>query len=457
MDKITLDKDYIDSMNNLLGDEARSFFAEYSKPAYSALRLNTKYVLSEAMDEIRKYTIDAVPWSYDGYYTSGTPGHNVLHEAGAYYIQEPSAMAVVGQIRVSPDDVVLDLCAAPGGKTTTLSTLLTGGVLVSNEIVPNRARVLSDNVIRLGLDNVIVLNESSHNLASKLPSAFNKVLVDAPCSGEGMFRKDPDAISEWSSDIVSSCAERSYDILCDAYTLTRAGGTITYSTCTFELDENERNIAKFLDTHPDCTLLDPIMYDGFTQGVDVDNTGRCTKCIRLYPNRIKGEGHFIATILKSGNDDRYIPRSKTRCDRRAIDAFYKFCSVYDIKYHFYDNYTTFGDELYSVPLNINLEKVKVVSPGIDLGTYSKGVFTPSHHLAKILSRDTFPHIIDLDHSDTIRYLSGEVLKCDEDNISGWVLLSYLGLPLGFGKASGGVIKNHYPKHLRLRNPEIFRQ
>lgn len=441
-----LKKDFLDRMKNILHDEYDEFLASYNLPAYHGLRINTLKTNYDKLSKICDYLTTPIPWSIDGYYYQGQAGKSILHEAGCYYIQEPSAMSPITQMGIREGDIVLDLCAAPGGKSTYIASLLNNtGVLFSNEIVATRAKILSSNIERMGIKNAIVTNESPLKLSQIFVNYFDKILVDAPCSGEGMFRKDPNAILEWSVDNVKMCADRSYDILEKAFAMLKVGGTLTYSTCTFSLDENEMNIIRFLDNHPNSQIVEPKMFDGFCKGVDVDNSGRGSLCIRLYPHKIKGEGHFVATIKKLDDENTtFRPNQKMKADKSAISAFKEFAKRFDINYTPY--FYSFGKELYNLPIDINLDKIKVVRAGLHLGTFDK-YFEPSHSLAMALNiTDNTPHI-DLNEDQAKQYIAGNILSVDNLQ-NGWYVISFQNISLGWGKVVNEIIKNHYPKGLR---------
>ena len=275
---ITLPKDFEKRMNSQLGDEFDDFIASYNEGKISALRLDDGI----SPEDVFARSLEKVAWCPTGYYYEEdlTPGQHPYHDAGVYYIQDASAMLPAEMLNPVPGDVVLDLCAAPGGKSTQLGKKLAGkGLLVANEIIPSRAKILSENIERLGITNCIVTNEAPENLSNKLPSFFDKILVDAPCSGEGMFRKNPDAMNEWSLDNVKMCADRQDYILDEAVKMLKSGGTIVYSTCTFSPEEDEECIERFLTRHCDFML---------------------TKQERLWPHKIKGEGHFSAVLQHKG-------------------------------------------------------------------------------------------------------------------------------------------------------------
>ena len=282
-------------MKEMLGEEYAAFYASYDLPKYQALRINPLKTERDTFLQQAPFSLNRVPWTTNGYYYSGNdqPGRHPYHEAGVYYIQEPSAMAPAEYLMAEPGERILDLCAAPGGKSTQIACSMQGeGLIVCNEIHPARAKILSENIERMGIKNALVLNETPEQLAERFPVCFDKIMVDAPCSGEGMFRKNEEAGNEWSLDNVKLCADRQDGILDCAYEMLRPGGRMVYSTCTFAPEEDEGSVHRFLERHPDCQIAEGIDSEGFIH----DKEG----CIRLFPHKIEGEGHFAAVITKAG-------------------------------------------------------------------------------------------------------------------------------------------------------------
>ena len=275
-------------MKAFLGNEWDDFLYSYDNNRFQALRFNTLKVQSpeERMRILKVLGISSdkrVSWADEAYYFDENvrPGKHPYHEMGLYYIQEPSAMSAAALLAPKPGMRVLDLCAAPGGKSTQLATYLGDrGLLVSNEINTQRSRILSQNIERMGIKNAIVTNEDSFVLASHFPGFFNAIQVDAPCSGEGMFRKLPEAIEQWSMENVAICATRQKEILDNAAVMLKPGGVIVYSTCTFSKEENEDVIEYFLERHPDFTL---------------------EEMERFWPHKVDGEGHFVAKLVRRGS------------------------------------------------------------------------------------------------------------------------------------------------------------
>ena len=417
---MNLPKEFIQDMQELLGEESKAFFDTYNLPPYKGLRINQLKV-GDAHN--LPFKLEPIPWCNTGYYYNNEeqPGKHILHEIGLYYIQEPSAMAVVEQMHINEGDYVLDLCSAPGGKSTQIAAKLNGtGLLVSNEIIKSRASILSSNIERMGIKNAVVLNEEPKNIAKHFKCFFNKILVDAPCSGEGMFRKNPEAISEWSEENVEMCASRQLDILEEAAKCLIPGGRLVFSTCTFSTKENEGTIGTFIKNHPEFTLL---------------------KTERLYPHKIKGEGHFIAVLEKSAECCAPI-KNWINKDIKQNPDFIKFVKDtlnVDIKYNL-----VFGDNLYLSPIT-KLDGLKVVRPGLHLGELKKNRFEPSHSLALALKKEDFKNIEELTEAEAENFIKGLTIA---SNKVGWGVACVNGYPIGWFKGDGSVGKNHYPKGLR---------
>lgn len=429
---INLPEQFIQQMKEILNDEFEVFLNSYNMPAKKALRLNREKDLNL---QKMPFLQDKVPWCDDGYYYSEErPGKHVYHEMGLYYIQEPSAMAVVEELNVENSDLVLDLCAAPGGKSTQIASKLKDGYLISNEIVPQRAKVLSSNIERMGIKNALVLNESPNKLAERFAGFFNKVLVDAPCSGEGMFRKNNEAVQEWSVDNVKMCANRQLEILECAAKMCANSARLVFSTCTFSKIENEGVIKEFLLRHKEFSLVET--KNKFECGIDLKLTQR------LYPHKINGEGHFIAVMQKNEGENKKVDIQKKRIKQHP--AFLKFVKEslnIEIEYN-----TQLKDNLYISP-NINLDKLKVARFGFHLGEIKKDRFEPSHALALALKKEDFKNIIEFSSDSDIvkKYLRGEVFETDK---KGWACVVVDNNPLGWAKCDGNQAKNHYPKGCR---------
>lgn len=427
---------YLERMRAMLGAEFDDYLASCELSAVKGLRVNT---LKARPDWLPPYTLSPVPWAADGYYypEEERPGKDALHEAGLYYIQEPSAMSAAELLSPAPHTRVLDLCAAPGGKTTHAACLMRDtGLLVANEIVSSRARILAENVRRMGLTHTVVTNMHPVELAKRWEGYFDAVIVDAPCSGEGMFRKNGDAGREWSAESVRACAERQSLILDSAARLVRGGGRIVYSTCTFSREENEDNAAAFLDRHSDFALL-PARAEGLRRGFDPQGY-----TARVFPHLVRGEGHFAALFERTGGGVCRVRPESPRADRKAVQVWRKWADEVGIDAD--GDLMQWGETLYRVPELPALDGIKTLLAGLELGQVRKDRFEPSHALALSALADTAPHI-DLGGERVDAYLRGESFAADG---TGWTVVRIEGYSLGWVKISSGTAKNHYPKSLR---------
>ena len=552
-----LPEQFTNRMKEMLKEEYEDFAACYGNDHAHSLRINPLKGTKEQYNQTsvfkeREPLKEQVAWEENGFYYEDSlqPGKHPFHEAGVYYIQEASAMAPASickgaepnfvnyadakktgtkndtegqREKKNADDFrffgerILDLCAAPGGKSTQMAAAMAGrGILFSNEIHPARAKILSENIERMGIVNDIVLNHDPKVLAERFPSYFHRILVDAPCSGEGMFRKNEEAVNQWSLENVKLCAQRQEEILECAYTMLMGGGILVYSTCTFAPEEDEDMIVHFLTEHPDMKLLPVPLVGGMEPGIMMSeslmkllqnqeqsekNTTYDTeerirkelqKTVRLWPHKVKGEGHFAALLQKEGAaclmmNDREMNRNSDsnrgegfsvmgRSSRPQDKGWGKSKKGKDKKNHSGSNqmaeaiaafeqfeaqtlhpswregkegafYLTFGDQLYLVPKGTpDLHGLKVLRPGLHLGTCKKDRFEPSHALALSLKSKDIKDTIDLSVEDAIKYIEGYTFPAE--NRKGWCLVTVEGYSLGFGKAAGGSLKNHYPKGLR---------
>lgn len=449
-------QEFEDRMRDMLGSEYSAFEEAMQGEAYHGLRINPLKVSREEFIKENPFHLSPIPWEENGFYYTGedAPGVHPFHAAGVYYIQEPSAMAPAGYLAVKPGERVLDLCAAPGGKTTQLGAAMKGeGILFCNEIHPARAKILSENVERMGIKNAIVLNETPEHLAEYFPEYFDKILVDAPCSGEGMFRKNEIALKEWSVDNVNLCANRQDAILDCAAGMLRPGGRMVYSTCTFAPLENEGSVSRFLKRHPEFSIKKPKRYPGMEEGNPLwvkDPAEHLNDTIRLFPHKIKGEGHFAAILEKSDSCGRGSFRGITEKGVKEKDckAFLDFAAE-NLKITPKGVYLFFGEQLYLLPEEAPaLKGLKVLRPGLHLGTNKKNRFEPSHALALSLMPGEVLHLADFSPEDEEipAYLKGQTFSYQGEK--GWYLLAVQGYSIGWGKLAGNIMKNHYPKGLR---------
>ena len=449
-------------MKAFLGDEWDDFLYSYDNNRFQALRFNTLKVQSpeERMRILKTLKISSdkkVSWANEAYYFDENvrPGKHPYHEMGLYYIQEPSAMSAAALLAPKPGMRVLDLCAAPGGKSTQLATYLgDSGLLVSNEINTQRSRILSQNIERMGIKNAIVTNEDSFVLASHFPGFFNAIQVDAPCSGEGMFRKLPEAIEQWSMENVAICVARQKEILDNAAVMLKPGGTIVYSTCTFSKEENEDVIEDFLERHPDFTL---------------------EEMERFWPHKVDGEGHFVAKLVRRGcvdtdlKADRKTKKNKnsknrknetkpalTKENMKLLSEFLDETISEDMAAWIKNSrLVMFGEQLYRLPdMEVDIKGLKVQRAGLHIGEFKKQRFEPSHSLALALKISEAKNVVKLtwDDPQTTGFFNGQsVMLSDEQTAEckkGWALVCVDGYPAGWGKVNGAQVKNHYPKGLR---------
>ena len=449
-------------MKAFLGNEWDDFLYSYDNNRFQALRFNTLKVQSpeERMRILKLLGIPSdkrVSWANEAYYFDENvrPGKHPYHEMGLYYIQEPSAMSAAALLAPKPGMRVLDLCAAPGGKSTQLATYLgDSGLLVSNEINTQRSRILSQNIERMGIKNAIVTNEDSFVLASHFPGFFNAIQVDAPCSGEGMFRKLPEAIEQWSMENVAICATRQKEILDNAAVMLKPGGVIVYSTCTFSKEENEDVIEYFLERHPDFTL---------------------EEMERFWPHKVDGEGHFVAKLVRRGSvdtdlkADRKTKKNKnsknrknetkpalTKENMKLLSEFLDETISEDVAAWIKNSrLVMFGEQLYRLPdMEVDIKGLKVQRAGLHIGEFKKQRFEPSHSLALALKLSEAKNLVKLtcDNPQTIGFFNGQsVILSDEQAVEckkGWALVCVDGYTAGWGKVNGTQVKNHYPKGLR---------
>lgn len=413
------------------------FIQTYAFPAVKGIRVNTLKISLEEFEKISPLKLEGkVPWEQSGFYVSGEGlGKTIEHAAGAYYVQEPSAMCAVPELEIKGGERVLDLCAAPGGKTTQIAAYSGGnGVLVCNEINYDRYKILKSNVERAGIKNVVVTCASPAELGKIFGGYFDKILVDAPCSGEGMFKKEENAIPEWSVENVLMCAERQAEILGCADMMLKRGGTLVYSTCTFSAEEDERQIDNFLNSHKNYTLK--------------NNK-------KLYPHEVRGEGHFCAALQKGEGEENDLKAVQPQVFDKLTEKLYRGWESETLKIKLQNllcengNAAYIGGGLPDVSAFQRKGILKALSCGVYLGGKSLDGkrFEPSHRLAMCLKPNEVNHI-ETDRQTALGFLRGLTFNC-ENTPNGWYVVTHNGLPLGWCKVSGGIAKNHLPKGLRI--------
>lgn len=451
-----LPEEFKERMKQMLGEaEYGAFLQCFDEMPHKSLRMNPLKGDGRAAIQRTGFSTSRVTWEENGYYYApeDPAGKHPYHEAGVYYIQEASAMLPAALLGPAPGERVLDLCAAPGGKSTQAAGCMRGeGLLICNEIHPARAKILSGNIERMGVRNAIVTSETPQRLAERFPCFFDAILVDAPCSGEGMFRKNEDACEEWSPRNVMLCADRQDEILECAAKMLRPGGRLVYSTCTFSPEENEGSVSRFLHTHPDFSVQETAAGDwGVDYGVPsfVGEPARgIEKTIRLWPHKIKGEGHFAALLVREDADGEWKGTLEKGISPKEYRDFLDFQQE-NLQTAFEGVFLKFGEQLYVAPSGTpSLSGLKVLRPGLHLGTMRKGRFEPSHALALALSPEEarFRYHFSAEDEGIRNYLSGHTFQADGEK--GWYLVMADEYGIGWGKLAGGIMKNHYPKGLR---------
>jgi 16S rRNA C967 or C1407 C5-methylase (RsmB/RsmF family)/NOL1/NOP2/fmu family ribosome biogenesis protein len=483
---------FVARMRQLLGSEAPAFLASYGRPAERAVRANPLKLDPAALPGLLGIAPDPVPWCREAFFLpeGARVGDSLAHAAGLCYVQEPSALAVGEALDLRPGQRVLDLAAAPGGKTTLIAGRLGDrGMVVANEVQRGRVQALADNLDRWGSARTAIAGESVARLAEQLPGAFDRVLLDAPCSGEGLFRRNPAAAAQWRPGHVHGSAERQRGLLADAARLVRPGGVLVYSTCTFAPEENEHQVAGFLATHPGWEVLAIPPHPGFAPGRPDWAPGgppELSRAVRLWPHHLRGEGHFIAKLARPGAPGaasaidpgaasaidpgaqaRGSPTPGDRGPRRGrvpdrgmggrslstgqeavLDAWRGFAGD---ALRVEPPAVVVGERAYSVPdQELAGAEVRLVRPGLLLGRARPGRFEPAHALAMAAGPVVARRVREVDDREAAAFVRGETL--DAGGLAGWVLVSWSGWPLGWGRAAGGTLKNHYPKGLRTMRP-----
>ena len=431
--------DFINRMKEYLGDEFDDFIKSYDDENVRSFTVNDKYISTNEFMNIFNYKINKIPYLNNAFYLCEDDlklGFHPLHHAGAFYMQDPSAMIPARSIDIKPDSLVLDLCSAPGGKSIQLALKAYNGAVISNEIDFKRAQILYSNIERMGLNNVVVTNNKPSDFLKDFKNKFDVILVDAPCSGEGMFRKYPNAVSEWSLDNVINCQKRDIDILDSANLLLKDGGILIYSTCTFAREENEDMVSYLTEKYGYSVVsikdeFKPFLKEGF-----IPNT------YRFYPHIAKGEGQFVAVLKKNGG---YVEGLKPYKKVTKINEFDEFCKKFLTDK--IDNIYRRGDDVFYMALPVELSSLKVLNYGVKLGEVYNKRFIPNHNFFKAFSH-LFKSQLNLSYTDPLvsKYLHGEQINAEVNNGYGVIFIN--GIPLGGYKANNNILNNLYPKGLR---------
>lgn len=461
-----LPEPFLAEMKVLLGEEYNRYTASFLESWKPGLRVNTKKINPEQLKAMVSWSMEPVPWTGNGFYYgdetgadgSGDrvrPSRHPAYYCGLYYLQEPSAMAPAALLPVNPGERVLDLCAAPGGKSTELGARLKGrGLLVSNDISYSRARALLKNLELAGIPNICVTSESPEKLSGVWPEYFDKILVDAPCSGEGMFRREEGMVKDWMDRGPSYYAPLQRSIACEAVRMLKPGGMMLYSTCTFSREEDEENIQYLLDRYPQMELcpLDLSLVPGSVKGYGLDG------CMRLFPHRLRGEGHFLALLQKKMVNAGSGPEGYGKMVAGGLkgvpckafkgnEDFAEFMKAVSMEFD-HKRMVLHQDHVYYLPegLEWNLP-LRFLRTGLLLGEMKKGRFEPSQAFAMALGAEQFRGGICLEPEDerVLRYLKGETipLSKEEGPVKGWRLVSMKDYPMGWAKGTGMSLKNKY--------------
>ncbi len=447
-----LPEEFKDRMKKLLGDEFGDYEKSLDEKPVRAFRVNTDKISVEEFKKLCPFEIEQIPYVSNGFYFDYDKiGNHPYHHAGMLYVQEPAAMAPAECIDIESDWKILDMCAAPGGKSVQLKNKLgENGVLISNEIIPSRCKILTGNIERLGLKNTVTTCMDTANLAENFPETFELIMVDAPCSGEGMFRKEEIAVSEWSYENVIKCSERQKLILNNAVKSLKKGGFIIYATCTFSLEENEMVIDNFLEEHPDFEII-PVnsnVQENSCDGIYFEGckTKNINYCRRFYPHKNRGEGQFAA-LLHNTDEKLYNTINNTNNDK-INSLVYDFLEENLLDYNREHLRLKNGNPVYFTP-DFSLGKVKAFSVGVSIGEIKKNYILPHHQFFMALGKDFKRKImLDSKSEDAIKYLKGEEIDVDCEN--GWASVFIDGCTVGGAKVVSSRAKNHYPKGLRIK-------
>lgn len=471
-DKIkTLPLPFLERMKEMLGDDYDAFLKSYENPRTYGLRVNTAKLSCQEFEALSPFKLQPIPWISNGYFYNeeSRPARCPYYQAGLYYLQEPSAMTPASRLPIEPGDFVLDLCAAPGGKATALGAALNDtGFLLANDISTSRARALLRNLELFGIKNMLVTDEKPAKLAQRFPSFFNKILLDAPCSGEGMFRKEEALARDWTPEKSAELSDIQKDLVLKAADMLRPGGMLLYSTCTFAPCEDEEVVAYLLSERPDMELIEMPGYEGLSAGrpkfagaAAAFDSEELRKCVRIFPHKMDGEGHFLALFRKKGDSlppvFRSLEKGPDKNTRKWLDEFFAEIGLKTLGGQEFDwnRVEVRKDKVYyQLPFPLDLRGISFLRNGLYLGDLKKNRFEPSQPLALALHKGDIEATISLSVSDEriTRYLKGETLNIEPDEAAhkkGWHLLCADGYPVGFGKLVNGILKNKYPAGWRV--------
>ena len=457
---------FLDRMKEMLQDDHEAFLEAYDQPRTYGLRVNTAKISCEEFERIVPFEVKKIPWISNGYFYSEDirPSHCPLYQAGLYYLQEPSAMTPASRIPIQPGEYVLDMCAAPGGKATAVGSALKGkGLLVANDISTTRARALLRNLELFGIPNLFVANEKPEKMVKNFPEFFHKIILDAPCSGEGMFRKEEALAKDWTPQKSEELSQIQKQLCLNAADMLQPGGQMLYSTCTFAPLEDEQVISWLLKERPELSLVSMENYEGFSTGKPAwgDGNPQLEKCVRIFPHKMQGEGHFLALLQKEGMAGPSAGASKgghLAADvRKYMEAFFEEIGLKTLGGQPFDwnRVEVRADKVYYLPaVSCNFRGLTFIRNGLYLGDLKKNRFEPSQPLALAFWKDEAEAVISLSVNDSRleRYLKGETLIVEPEeavHAKGWHLLCVEGYPLGFGKLVNGTLKNKYPAGWRV--------
>ena len=442
-------------MRELLGAEFDDYIKCYEEKRLYGLRVNTKKISVEEFKKICPFEIQPIPWIENGFYYDGEhvqPAKHPYYFAGLFYLQEPSAMTPANRLPIEPGDKVLDVCAAPGGKATELGAKLCGeGVLVANDISNSRAKGLLKNIEVFGIGNVLVLSEEPGKIEEYFTEYFDKILIDAPCSGEGMFRKDKKMVKAWEEHGPEFFAKIQRSIVTQAARMLKPGGMMLYSTCTFDPEENEGTIEYLRQQYPQFEMKEIWPYEGFAKGmpqVTESKEPAFEKTVRIWPHKMHGEGHYLALLQKGEKSEKLVVKEKKKRAKKVPEELLAFFE--DITWEMdWSRLEIYSEKVYYMPEDIpNVKGIRFLRTGLYLGDVKKNRFEPSQSLAMCLKKEEYRRTISLSVEDerVIRYLKGETIEVDDlvpQKEKGWQLVLVDGYPLGFGKLANGTLKNKY--------------